>query len=100
MGGEATTVFEGESEEGTGGIGVRRPVSKVDEGAIMGEKIVWIEWKLGEREMVAKQKATINLRESKQRNQNKTNQNKTNQNEIETDDASENKIKITRLRYI
>ena len=64
MGGEATTVFEGESEEGTGGIGVRRPVSKVDEGAIMGEKIVWIEWKLGEREMVAKQKATINLRES------------------------------------
>ena len=46
MGGEATTVFEGESEEGTGGIGVRRPVSKVDEGAIMGEKIVWIEWKL------------------------------------------------------
>ena len=82
MGGEATTVFEGESEEGTGGIGVRRPVSKVDEGAIMGEKIVWIEWKLGEKEMVAKQKATINLRESKQRNQNKetkTKQTKTKQ---------------------
>ena len=46
MGGEATTVFEGESEEGTGGIGMRRPVSEVDEGAIMGEKIVWIKRKL------------------------------------------------------
>ena len=65
MGGEATTVFEGESEEGTGGIDVKRPVSKIDEGAIMGEEIVWIEWKLGEEEMVAKQKATIKRRESK-----------------------------------